>query len=97
MSIQNIDKHHLNLLIEIPNLEELNKDKIIQSIQRNSNNYSKLKILFKQMEFLKKEIEDIVIDSLENEQLEKINCSFKKNLGIIIIYMKDQINLYFFL
>ena len=47
MSITNIDKNHMNQIIEIPNLDELNKDKIIKSVQKNSNNYAKIKVLFK--------------------------------------------------
>ena len=34
MSITNIDKNHLKQIIEIPNLNELNRDKIIKSVQK---------------------------------------------------------------
>ena len=40
-----IDKKHMKDLIEIPTLNELNKDKIIKTIQKNSNNYAKIKVL----------------------------------------------------
>ena len=46
MAITNISKEHLNQLITIPNLENLEKNKIVQAVQRNSNNYAKLKIFF---------------------------------------------------
>ena len=49
MALTNISKEHLNQLITIPNLENLEKNKIVQAVQRNSNNYAKLKILFKQL------------------------------------------------
>ena len=81
MALTNEDKKHLNKLISIPNLQELQNDKIVKSIQRNSNNYSKLKVLFKQMENIKKEIEEIIQESIETEELEKINCNFKKIAG----------------
>ena len=84
MSITNISKEHLNQLITIPNLQELKKEKIVKAVQRNSNNYSKLKILFKQMENIKKDIQEIVNESIETEILENIKCSFKKVCGNIL-------------
>ena len=81
MSLSKIDKNHLNQLISIPNLNELENDKIVKAVQRNSNNYSKLKILFKQMENIKREIEEVVKESVETENLEKIKCNFKKIPG----------------
>ena len=81
MSLSKIDKKHLNQLISIPNLNELENDKIVKAVQRNSNNYSKLKILFKQLENIKREIEEVVKESVEVEKLEKIKCNFKKIPG----------------
>ena len=95
MSLSKIDKNHLNQLITIPNLQELQNDKIVKAIQRNSNNYSKLKVLFKQMENIKKEIEEIVKESIETENLEKINCNFKKFLVKTTFSTKNLIMNYF--
>ena len=96
MALTNIDKKHLNKLISIPNLQELQNDKIVKSIQRNSNNYSKLKVLFKQMENIKKEIEEIVQESIETEELEKINCNFKKITGKnYFLYQRPNNELFF--
>lgn len=81
MSLSKIDKNHLNQLISIPNLKELQNDKIVKAVQRNSNNYAKLKVLFKQMESIKREIEEVVKESVETENLEKIKCNFKKIPG----------------
>ena len=81
MSLSKIDKKHLNQLISIPNLNELENDKIVKAVQRNSNNYSKLKVLFKQLENIKREIEEVVKESVETENLEKIKCNFKKIPG----------------
>jgi hypothetical protein len=81
MSLSKIDKNHLNQLISIPNLKELQNDKIVKAVQRNSNNYAKLKVLFKQMESIKREIEEVVKESVETETLEKIKCNFKKIPG----------------
>lgn len=96
MSLSKIDKNHLNQLITIPNLQELQNDKIVKAIQRNSNNYSKLKVLFKQMENIKKEIEEIVKESIETENLEKINCNFKKIPGKNYFLYQKPDNEFFF-
>ena len=81
MTLSNIDKNHLNKLMEIPNLNELQQVSIIQSIQRNSNNYSKLKVLFKQLENIKAEIQNVILESIETENLQKVKCNFKKIPG----------------
>ena len=96
MALSNISKEHLNQLIVLPNLQELKKDKIIKAIQRNSNNYSKLKILFKQMDMLKKEIEDIIKESIDSEDLEKVSCKFKKIPGKNYYLYQKWNNEYFF-
>ena len=96
MSITNIDKNHLKQIIEIPNLNELNRDKIIKSVQKNSNNYAKIKVLFKQMENIKKEIEEIIQESIETDDLNKIKCNFKKVPGsYYYLYQKPDSTLFF--
>ena len=96
MSLSKIDKKHLDQLITIPNLQELQNDKIVKAIQRNSNNYSKLKVLFKQMDNIKKEIEEIVKESVETEELEKVNCNFKKIAGKnYFLYQRPNNELFF--
>ena len=96
MSITNIDKNHLKQIIEIPNLNELNRDKIIKSVQKNSNNYAKIKVLFKQMENIKKEIEEIIQETLETDDLNNIKCNFKKIPGsYYYLYQKPDSTLFF--
>ena len=87
MTLLNISKEHLNQLIKIPNIEELHQNKMIKAIQRNSNNYGKLKVLLKQMDYLQNEIETLCLESVENDYLEDIECSFKKIPVIRIIYI----------
>lgn len=81
MALSNISKEHLNNLLEITNLNDLNNEKIIQSIQRNSNNYGKLKTLFRQLQFIKNEINEVLQESIVSNELEKIKCNFKKRPG----------------
>ena len=73
-----------------------NKDKIIKAIQRNSNNYSKLKILFKQIDVLKKKIDYVVQESMISDKLEQINCKFKKIPGKNYYLYKNSKEEYFF-
>ena len=96
MALSNIDKDHLKQLITVPNLQELQNDKIVKAVQRNSNNYSKLKVLFKQMENIKKEIEEVIKESIETENLENIKCNFKKIPGKNYFLYQNQKNELFF-
>lgn len=96
MALSNIDKNHLNKIISIPNLKDLHNDKLIKTIQRNSNNYSKLKVLFKQLNNIKNEIEEIVQETIETENLEQIKCNFKKIPGNdYYLYQKPNQDLFF--
>ena len=96
MALSNIDKDHLKQLITVPNLQELQNDKIVKAVQRNSNNYSKLKVLFKQMENIKNEIEEVIRESIETENLENIKCNFKKIPGKnYFLYQNPKNELFF--
>ena len=96
MALTNIDKEHLNQLISIPNLQELDSHKITMAVQKNSNNYSKLKVLFKQMENIKNEIHEIINESLQTDALNDIQCNFKKKPGnTYYLYKKPDDTLFF--
>ena len=81
MALSNIDPKHLNDLILNINKLDLDNDKIIKTIQRNSNNYSKLSVLLRQAAFIKQEIDEIIYESVENDKLNNISCRFKKIPG----------------
>ena len=81
MSISKISKEHVNNLMLDLHSPNIDKNKIMQSIQRNSNNYGKLKMLFRQMAFIKQEIDELVNDSLAMSELEKVSCKFIKVPG----------------
>ena len=96
MALSRIDKDHLDTIIAIPNLQELERGKIIEAIKRNSNNYAKLKILFKQLESIKNEINEVINESIEADNLQNIDCSFKKIPGNTYhLYKKSDDNLVF--
>lgn len=91
MALSNISKDHVNNLLQLVNMNDLDNNKVIQSIQRNSNNYGKLKILFKQMQFIKNEINEIVQDSIVSTELDNVKCSFKKIPGkTYYLYKEDK-------
>lgn len=96
MALSRIDKDHLNSIIEVPNLQDLEKNKILEAVQRNSNNYAKLKILFRQMESIKNEINAVVSESIETEFLQNIECKFKKIPGKNYFLYKNPKNELFF-
>jgi len=96
MALSNISKEHVNNLLQAVNINDLDNDKVIQSIQRNSNNYGKLKMLFKQMQFIKNEINELVQDSIVSKELDNVKCSFKKIPGkTYYLYNDDKGGMYF--
>ena len=91
MTLSNISNEHLDKLIQIPNIEELHQNKMIRAIQRNSNNYGKLKVLLKQMKNIQDEIETLCLESIEVDYLEEVDCNFKKIPGkSYYLYMKPN-------
>ena len=81
MTLSNISNEHLDKLIQIPNIKELQQHKMVRAIQRNSNNYGKLKVLLKQMKNIQDEIETLCLESIEVDYLEEVDCNFKKIPG----------------
>ena len=73
MALSNIDKKHLDKIFEEYNLEILNNDSIRQKIVTNSNSFSKLKILFRQLELINMEINEVVKETIETSELQKLN------------------------
>lgn len=91
MTLSNISNEHLDKLIQIPNIEELQQHKMVRAIQRNSNNYGKLKVLLKQMKNIQDEIETLCLESIEVDYLEEVDCNFKKIPGkSYYLYMKPD-------
>ena len=97
MALTNISKDHVNNLLLDLNTPQLNQDKIMKSIQKNSNQYSKLQVLFKQLANIREEINLVIQETLETDNLEKIECRFKKIPGNhYYLYSKLNSNKLFF-
>jgi hypothetical protein len=90
MAISNIDKKHLDKIFEEYNLEILNNNGIRQKIVSNSNSFSKLKVLFRQLELIKMEINEVVKETIETSELQKIKCNIKKIPGKIYYLYKNK-------
>ena len=97
MALSNISSKHVNELILSLSCLDLQESQIRQSIQRDSNNYAKLKTLMRQMAFIKQEVEEIIQDSMVNTELEKVSCKFKKIPGnyYYLYQKKESEELYF--
>ena len=91
MALSSISKEHVSELILSLSGLDLQESKVRQSVQRDSNNYAKLKTLARQMAFIKQEMEEIIHDSLINTELEKVSCKFKKIPGnYYYLYQKNE-------
>ena len=96
MALTNISKEHLDKLLVSLNQNEIQDNLVRQAVQRNSNNYGKLKTLFRQLNFIQNEIKEIIEDSIESAELDKINCRFQKIPGNhYYLYRKLELGLYF--
>ena len=70
MALSNISKEHLNNLLVDLNQEDIVTDKLIKKIQKNSNAYSKLQVLFKQLAMIKQEINETIYETVQTSKLE---------------------------
>jgi predicted ATP-dependent Lon-type protease len=76
MALSNISKEHLNQLLETKynQIDNFKKhDKLILEATTNA----KLEMLFKQLDFIKQEINQVINEALTNNELNSIKCSFK--------------------
>lgn len=91
MALSNISNDHVSeLMLSLAGLD-LKESQVRQSVQRDSNNYAKLKTLVRQMAFIKQEMEEVIHDSLINTKLEKVSCKFKKIPGnYYYLYQKKE-------
>ena len=61
MALSNISNDHVSeLMLSLSGLD-LKESQVRQSVQRDSNNYAKLKTLVRQMAFIKQEMEEIIL------------------------------------
>ena len=73
MSLSTIDKDHMNNLLKSMNFNQ-NK---IEKIKFNYSTYSKLKLIVKQINYLKNEAYEIINEHNIQEELLSLNITFK--------------------
>ena len=91
MALSNLDKKTLTNLFEMMNLNENNKDKLLLSIKNDYLTYSKLKMIYSQINLLQTEANNIIINHEFNEEISNLECLFKKTPGThYYIYEKNK-------
>ena len=80
MALSNLDNNNITRLFEMLNIRDKSYDNLI-NIRKNYSTYSKLEVIRKQMEFLKKEALEVIENHNLNINLENITCSFRKVPG----------------
>ena len=80
MSLPNLDNDNITRLFEMININDRSHDNLM-SIRSNYSSYSKLELIGKQIEFLKKEAINIIENHNLNIDLDNISCKFKKVPG----------------
>lgn len=78
MSLQNIDKNHLNSLLSFFTNNNHNQ---IEIVKKNHVQYSQLKLLNQQMNLIKQQALDIINDANTQEELHNLKTNFKKTSG----------------
>ena len=93
MALSNIDKEHLdNLLISINDKHNDNK---IDFIKNNHVNYGKLKMIIWQINMLKNEAKNIILDAQSQNNIHNIKKNFKLTSGnYYYIYEKTNLEQY---
>ena len=91
MALSNLNKDTLTRLFQMLDINENKDNNIINNIRSNYSTYSKLELIAKQVNFLKKEAETIINNHNINLNLETIECNFRKVPGnYYYVYEKDN-------
>jgi hypothetical protein len=92
MTLSNISKKHLNQLLETK-YNHIDKYRKHDNLILEATTNAKLEMLFKQLDYIKKEINGVINEALTNNELNNIKCSFKKIPGNIYhVYRHQNIN-----
>lgn len=80
MALSNIDKDHANELILSINNQNIGHN-ALEIVKSNYMQYGKLKQIAKQMERLKREAEEVIVESYEQHKIQNVECKSKKISG----------------
>ena len=81
MSLSNLSNDLVTSLFQPLIISELSNQSIIDKVKSDAANYSKLKLLAQQAQFLKSQIDSVIQEGILNNNLHEIPCRFKKISG----------------
>jgi len=91
MALSNLDKKTLTNLFEMININENNKEKLLLSIKNDYLSYSKLKMIYVQINALQNEANNIIDLHKFNDEVSNLECLFKKTPGTYYyLYEKNK-------
>lgn len=90
MALSNLNKETLNNLFTMLSVENIENNKILTQIRSDYSAYGKLSLIEKQISFLKLEAINIINEYNLNNEVNNIQCNFKKIPGnYYYIYSND--------
>lgn len=94
MSIDNVSKDIIENIFQPLVKCETEKETILNKVKSNAAQFGKFKILIEQAAFIKKQLQEVINESLLNVNLHAVKCGFSKVSGnTYYLYKKDD---YFF-
>lgn len=91
MALSNLNNDNVTRLFNMLATTEKTDYNNLLEIRRNYSTYSKLELIAKQIDFLKKEATNIIENHNLNIDLETVECNFRKAPGTYYyIYEKDN-------
>lgn len=93
MTLSNISKNHLEKLLK-DKCNDIEQYRNKENLILQSTTYTKLDVLFKQLDNIKQQIREVVNDGIHYDNLNNVKCSLKKVPGTIYhLYHKVNIEL----
>ena len=93
MTLSNISKNHLEKLLE-EKCKDIEQYRNKENLVLQSTTYTKLDILFKQLDDIKSQIKDVINEGIQYDKLNHVKCSVKKVAGKVYhLYHKVNNNL----
>ena len=90
MALSNLDNDNITRLFKMININEQSHNNLM-SVRNNYSSYSKLELICKQIEFLKKEAINVIENHNLNIDIENISCNFRKVPGnYYYLYKKNN-------
>tara|TARA_B100000524_G_scaffold342961_1_gene238552 strand:- start:477 stop:854 length:378 start_codon:yes stop_codon:yes gene_type:complete len=91
MSLSNMNNHVITNLFQMLNVTQDNQNTLLENIKGNYASYAKIQYIANQVNMLKNEANNILLNHEMNNELKKIKCTFKKVPGnYYYVYEKNN-------